>query len=81
MKNLPAVEPGDVVVVDFPGVEELKRRPAVVVSSDTYHAGRPDAILGVITTNVAAATCDTDHTLLDWEKGAFTNPPRSAPSC
>jgi mRNA interferase MazF len=30
--------PGDVVVVDFPGVMGIKRRPAVVVSSDTYHS-------------------------------------------
>ena len=30
--------PGDVVVVDFPGVMGLKRRPAVVLSSDVYHS-------------------------------------------
>lgn len=30
--------PGDVVTVDFPGVQEIKRRPAVVSSSSTYHA-------------------------------------------
>jgi mRNA-degrading endonuclease toxin of MazEF toxin-antitoxin module len=35
------LKPGDVVVVDFPGVTGIKRRPAVVVSSDVYHvAGR-----------------------------------------
>ena len=38
------VKPGDVVIVDFPGVTGIKRRPAVVVSTDTYHRTRPDTI-------------------------------------
>jgi mRNA interferase MazF len=42
--------PGDVVTVDFPGVAGIKRRPAVVLSSSTYHATRPDVIVGLITT-------------------------------
>jgi mRNA interferase MazF len=41
---------GDIVVADFPGVQGLKRRPAIVVSSDDYHQSRPDVILGLITT-------------------------------
>jgi mRNA interferase MazF len=28
---------GDVIVVDFPGVTGIKRRPAVVLSSELYH--------------------------------------------
>ena len=35
---------GDVVLVDFVGATGVKRRPAVVVSTDTYHAHRPDAL-------------------------------------
>lgn len=31
---------GDVVAVDFPGVNGIKRRPAVVLSSMTYHKNR-----------------------------------------
>ncbi len=49
-------KPGDVLTVDFLGAAGLKRRPAVVVSSDAYNAERPDIILGVLTTNVSAAT-------------------------
>ena len=30
---------GDVVVADFPGITGVKRRPAVVVSTDAYHLG------------------------------------------
>ncbi len=60
------LKPGDVVVADFPGVTGVKRRPAVVVSTENYHTFRPDTILGAITTNLAAATAPTDHSLIDW---------------
>lgn len=43
--------PGDVVTVDFPGVTGVKRRPAVILSSATYHANRPDVIVGLITSS------------------------------
>jgi mRNA interferase MazF len=58
--------PGDVVTVDFPGATGVKRRPAVVVSSDPYHAARRDVTLGVLTTRLSNATNATDHLLLDW---------------
>jgi mRNA interferase MazF len=59
------VHPGAVVVADFPGVMGVKRRPAVVVSTDVYHAARPDAILGLLTGQVAAAVASTDYRLHD----------------
>lgn len=58
--------PGDVVIVEFLGAAGMKRRPAVVVSSDAYHAARLDVILGVITSNVGAATTSTDYVIQDW---------------
>ena len=58
--------PGDIVTLDFPGATGVKRRPAVVVSSDIYHQNRPDIILGVITSQVADATTPTDYILRDW---------------
>ncbi|MEH1940272.1 MAG: type II toxin-antitoxin system PemK/MazF family toxin [Nostoc sp.] len=60
--------PGDVVTVDFPGVTGIKRRPAVVLSSATYHATRPDVIIGLITTRTTALGI-TDYTLQDWAAG------------
>lgn len=68
------VKPGDVVVVDFPGVTGIKRRPAVVVSTDTYHRTRPDAILGLLTSQVAAATGPTDCVLQDWQAVGLRSP-------
>lgn len=65
---------GDVVVADFPGVTGVKRRPALVVSSDTYHAARPDVILGLLTGQVAAATGPTDYALREWQSAGLHAP-------
>jgi hypothetical protein len=43
---------GDVVPANFPGVVGTKKRPCVVVSTDDYHAHRPDVILGLLTTQI-----------------------------
>jgi mRNA interferase MazF len=58
-------KPGDVVVMDFLGATGIKRRPAVIVSSDLYHQNRPDVIVGVVTSNLLDATTPTDWALLD----------------
>ena len=58
--------PGTVVSVLFPGAHQSKRRPAVVVSTDTYQATRPDVVVALLTTNVANATGPTDYVLQDW---------------
>ena len=65
---------GDLVIVDFMGATGLKRRPAVVISSDLYHRERPDLILGVITTNLSSATTSFDHILLDWSTAGLNAP-------
>ena len=59
-------DPGDVVTVDFPGATGIKRRPAVVVSTDTYHAHRPDRVLALLTTQTASSTTPVDYVLQDW---------------
>ena len=58
--------PGDVVILNFPGANATKRRPGVVVSSDLSHLHRPDIIVGVVTSNLAAANSPTDYVLQDW---------------
>lgn len=67
-------KPGDVVTVDFPGVEGIKRRPAVVVSTNSYHVSRPDVILSLLTTNLKSATAATDYVLKDWQSAGLHNP-------
>jgi mRNA interferase MazF len=59
------IHPGDVVVVSFPGVKGLKRRPAVVVSTDIYHEARPDVIIGLLTSQIESAATSTDYVLRD----------------
>jgi mRNA interferase MazF len=77
--------PGTVVVIDFPGVATTKRRPALVVSTDLYHANRPDLILGLLTSEVAQATGPTDYGLQDWAAAglhqASWSPARRPPWC
>jgi len=60
------VKSGDVVTVDFPAVTGIKRRPAVVLSSETYHATRPDVIVGLITSQTKNLGV-TDYVLQDWQ--------------
>jgi len=59
-------KPGDVVTVDFPGALGVKRRPAVVISTQAYHKTRPDVVLGLLTSQIAGATGPTDYILKDW---------------
>ena len=65
--------PGDVVVLDFPGVTDTKRRPSVVVSSPVYHVSRPDVIVGLITSQTAAPG-PTDYVLQDWSQAGLRIP-------
>lgn len=62
--------PGDVVTVDFPGVTGVKRRPALVLSSSTYNASRPDIIVGLITTQTTGLGI-TDYILQDWSEAGL----------
>ena len=65
--------PGDVVVLDFPGATSVKRRPTVVVSSPVYHDSRPDVVVGLITgQNVALGP--TDYVLQDWSQAGLRIP-------
>ena len=66
--------PGDVVAVNFPGVTGIKRRSAVIVFSTVYHSSRPDMIVGLITSQTAAAVGPTDYLLQDWAQAGLCVP-------
>jgi mRNA interferase MazF len=74
MKNPRTVKASEVIIVDFPGVMGTKRRPAVILSSDTYHATRPDVIIGLITSQATAATAPTDYLLQDYAAAGLRLP-------
>ena len=65
---------GSVVIVNFPGATGIKRRPAIVLSTATYHIERPDVILTAVTSQVAKANAKTDHILQDWKSAGLTKP-------
>lgn len=68
------MNPGDVVWIEFPGVVQTKRRPAVVLSSSAYHSTRPDIIVGLITSQTAKSTSPTDHLIQDWQVAGLRVP-------
>ena len=68
------LQPGDLVVLNFPGATGTKRRPAVVVSSALCHLHRPDIVVGVVTSNLSSATTPTDYVLQDWSAAGLQCP-------
>lgn len=75
MKNIELnLDPGDVVLLAFPEIKRTKIRPAVIVSSRTYHNVRPDIILGLITSQINSAIRLTDYRLQDWSQALLTRP-------
>jgi mRNA interferase MazF len=65
---------GDVVTARLMGAVRSKRRPAVVVSAETYHATRPDIIVAVLTTLLVHAVAPTDYVLQDWSVAGLRQP-------
>ena len=65
---------GTVVTAEFQGVVSTKRRPAVVVSSETYHQARPDVILAVVTSQINKSNSSTDYILQDWQSAELNKP-------
>ena len=60
------IKPGDVVILRYPGAQKAKRRPGIAVSTDLYHATRPDVIVALVTTQFRGAVGPTDYILQDW---------------
>lgn len=59
------------MVAMLPGTHLTKVRPAVVVSSELYHRERPDAIVGILTTQVPTPLSSTDYVLSDWREAGL----------
>lgn len=68
------MNPGDVVTAEFQGVVSTKRRPALIVSTETYHRERPDVILAIITSQIDKAIAETDYVLQDWKSAGLNQP-------
>ena len=66
---------GDIVIVDFlyPNQGGSKHRPALVVSSASYHAGRQEVVLAGVTSNVYRRLPGDTH-LMDWASANLIRP-------
>ena len=66
---------GDVVLVNFLFSDEtgVKRRPAVVVSSDEYNRARNEAIIAAITSRTDRLFYG-DHLIKDWRGAGLLRP-------
>ena len=66
---------GDVVLISFVFTDEtgVKKRPAVIISSDMYHHQRQEAIISAITSRVDRVLVG-DHLLNDWREAGLLLP-------
>jgi mRNA interferase MazF len=66
---------GDVVAVKFVFADEkgIKRRPALIVSSDSYHGHRQEVIVAAITSNVGRVLAG-DYTVEAWRESGLIYP-------
>ena len=67
---------GDVVLVPFPfsDLTAVKRRPALVVSKQTYNEVSGDTIIAQITSNVKSPPRPGDHILRRWRDAGLPLP-------
>jgi mRNA interferase MazF len=67
---------GDVVLVNFVFVNQtgVKRRPAVVISSQTYNLGRLEVVLAAITSNVRRRLLPGDTVVQAWREAGLLAP-------
>ena len=59
---------GDVVLVPFPftDLSGQKKRPALVVSADTYNSAQRDVVLAQISSQVPAVPRSDEYVIIDW---------------
>lgn len=60
---------GDVVLVPFPFTDQsgTKKRPAVIVSSAAYNAGRRDVVILAVTSQVRTPLNFGEALVVDWQ--------------
>lgn len=75
MQLMTAYNRGDVVLVTFVFADEsgVKRRPAVVVSSDAYNHERDEAVIAAITSRNDRILTG-DHFIADWQGAGLLFP-------
>lgn len=67
---------GDIVLVPFPFTDQsaTKKRPAVVISSSTYHRARPDLVIMAVTSQTRASASVVELRVKDWRSAGLIKP-------
>src|SRR5437867_2452486 len=67
---------GEIVLVPFQFTDRpiFKNRPALVVSADSYHAGRNEVIIAAITSRIRQPLLVGDHTIKGWKDSGLPKP-------
>ena len=67
---------GDIVFVEFQFTDRpvAKNRPALVISSDTYHDSRREVIIAAITSRVRDPLFVGDHLIAAWQQCGLAKP-------
>ena len=67
---------GDVVIVPFAFSDRdaFKNRPALIVSSDSFHQARNEVIVAAMTTRVREPLLAGDYRLVDWQACGLPKP-------
>ena len=67
---------GDVALVPFPFTDQTttKQRPAVVISSTTYHRERSDLIIVAVTSQIRPTMQTGEATIVDWKSAGLLRP-------
>lgn len=74
---------GDIVLVPFPFTDQsaIKKRPAVIISSDEYNRNRPDIILMAVTSQMRSADFYGDLPVNQWQQAGLLKPLVIKPIC
>lgn len=75
MQSTTTCRRGDVVLVPFAfsDMSGMKVRPVLVVSTDTYHRSRQEAIVAAVTSNTRRLLTG-DHRVLRWKEAGLLFP-------
>jgi mRNA interferase MazF len=77
-----AYERGDVVLVPFPFTDQttIKKRPAVVISSNNYNNTSPDIVIMAITSRTEKTFGIGECMIKNWDKAGLLKPSSIKPA-
>ena len=67
---------GDIILVPFPFTDQstTKKRPAVVISTETYNQKRPDLIIMAVTSQIKPASVIGEAIIQEWQAAGLLKP-------